>query len=159
MYLTYFRAFTSRLSCVQQIFVRFYSDFCAFTQFWCIQPYFLHSCLDFHAFSSFSCVHIQTIVRSPDLFAFTRFLCVYVQTFKRSTEFSAFVFLHSCVPQTFCCSRGFCAFMSNFCAFIELGYDDPLFVPSSSEMKNLIKSNTCCVRFLRCSQNLNQQGV
>ena len=152
MHLTYFRAFTSRLLCAQQTFVRLYSDFCAFTQLSCIQPYFLQSCLDFHAFSSFSCVHIQTIVRSPDLFAFTRFLCIHVQTFKQSTDFCAIIYLLSCVPQTFVRLRGFCAFNN-------LGCDDPLLVPSISELKNLFQSNTIGEGFLRCLQNLNQQGV
>ena len=100
----------------------------------------------FPAFMSrLSCVQ-PIIVRScPDIRAFNRFSCIHVPTFVHSSNLFAFIkFVRSC---------------PHFCAFIKLGCDDPIFVPSTSDMENLFKSNTIGVGNFRCPQSLNQHLV
>ena len=70
-----FPAFISRLSCVQQTFVRSCPDLRASTRFLCAHPIFVRSYPNFREFNRLSCVHGETFVRSSDR------SCVHVQTF------------------------------------------------------------------------------
>ena len=155
-----FSAFIFRLSCVHvQTFVRS-PEFRALNQFLVeasmskpsqkesnyVQtvPHGRCLCPDFRAFTTLSCVHVQNFVRSPDLRQFNRFSCAHVQTLVRSPDFRAFKFRILCVHQTFVRS------CPDFCAFIKRGCDDPIFVPSGSDVKNFFKPNTICLGDFRC---------
>ena len=118
---------------------------------------------DSRALARRSCVYVQNFVRLPDFRAFmSRLLCIY-PTFVRSTNFRACMSRLSSVQQTFVRSHpdfralprffAFTGFLlvHDFCAFIKLGCDDVIFVSSSSDMKNLFKSNTIGVGDFRCS--------
>ena len=121
------RAFMIRLSCVHQTFRAFMSRLSSVHQIFGRSP-------DFRAFMiRLSCVH-QTFVRSPDFCVFTRLSCVHDQTFVRSSE-------PSCVHvQTVVHSPDLFAF-TRYCAFIKLGCDDPIFVPSRHRKLIQIKRN------------------
>ena len=130
-----FRAFTGT-SCVHvQTFVRS-PDFCALmSRLLCVQPILVRSCPIYRALNRLSCFHVQTFVRSPDFRAFYRFSCVHVRTFVRSCpDLHAF-------PRFICVHQVFVRSCLDFCAFVKLGCDDPIFVLSSSNIKNLFKSN------------------
>ena len=162
----------SRLSCVHPNFVRSCPDVRALTRLSCVFVQTFVRLPDFRAFNQFLCVHVQTFVRSPDFRAFmSRLSCVHLQVYLLSPGFSAFMSRFLSLRQSFVrlCSN-FCAFTRfsfvhrvfllsypDFCASIKLGCDDPIFVPSSSDKKNLFKSNSFGMGYFRCPLSLNQQ--
>ena len=128
----------SRRSCVHQIFVRSWSEFCAFTRtfvhpsdFFCVNQTFVRSCPDFRAFSRpyvrsrpDFCAFTRLFLHPLDFCALTRLSCVHVQIFVRSPDLRAFMIKLLCVHQTFpasirllCVNQTFVRSCSNFCAF------------------------------------------
>ena len=131
----------SRLSCVQQLFVRLCPDFCVFIKLSCdnvqtfvrstatctfmsrllrVHQTFMCLCPDFWAIIRVLCVHVQTLVRSTHFCAFTSFSCFYIETFLRSPDFRACISRLRAIAKIlsiyvlFLRSTAICAFTSRF---------------------------------------------
>ena len=128
-----------RLSCVQPIFVRSCSDFCAFiSRLSSVQQTFVPSCPDVHPDS---CVQL-TFVRLPDFRAF-KIAFVRSSTFVRSTDIRAIMSRLLCVHQTFVVSPDFRSFM---CGRLSV---HPTFVQSTSFCAFMFKLSCVCQTFVR----------